>query len=55
MIDDDDAYGPADVTATCFIKIQNGLPFCCHLTEVVLEERPLNGCNPFAYFVGMNI
>jgi len=30
---------------SCFIKIQNGLPFGCQLTEVVLEKRPLNGCS----------
>ena len=30
---------------SCFIKIQNGLPFWCQLTQVVLEKRPLNGCN----------
>ena len=29
---------------SCFIKIQNGLPFWCWLTQVVLEQRPLNGC-----------
>jgi len=28
-----------------FIKIQNGLPSWCQLTQVVLEERPLNGCS----------
>jgi len=28
---------------SCFIKIQNGLPFWCRLTQVVLENRPLNG------------
>jgi len=41
------ACGPADATATpfisCFIKIQNGLPFWCRLTQVVLEKRPLIG------------
>jgi len=26
-------------------KIQNGLPFWCRLTEVVLEKRRLNGCS----------
>jgi len=26
----------------CFIKIQNGLPFWCRLTQVVLEKRLLN-------------
>jgi len=25
-------------------KIQNGLPFWCRLTQVVLEKRPLNRC-----------
>jgi len=30
---------------SCFIKIQNGLPFWCQLTWVVLEKRPLNGCS----------
>jgi len=28
---------------SCFIKIQNGLPFWCWLTQVVLERRLLNG------------
>ena len=28
---------------SCFIKIQNGFTFCCQLTQVVLEKRPLNG------------
>jgi len=28
---------------TCFIKIHIALPFCCWLTQVVLEKRPLNG------------
>ena len=26
-------------------KIQNGLPFWCRFTQVVLEKRPLNGCS----------
>jgi len=30
---------------SCFSKIQNGLPFWCRLTQVVLEKRPLNGCS----------
>jgi len=30
---------------SCFIKIQNGLPFQCWLTQVVLEKRPLNRCS----------
>ena len=30
---------------SCFSKIQNGLPFWCLLTRVVLEKRPLNGCS----------
>jgi len=28
---------------SCSSKIQNGLPFWCRLTHVVLEKRPLNG------------
>jgi len=28
-----------------FTKIQNGLPFWCQLTQVVLEKRPLNECS----------
>jgi len=34
---------PLPSIISCFIKIQNGLPFWCKLTEVVLEKRPLNG------------
>jgi len=30
---------------SCSSKIQNGLPFCCQLTQVVLEKGPLNGCS----------
>ena len=30
---------------SCSSKIQNGLAFWCHLTEVVLEKRPINGCS----------
>jgi len=30
---------------SCCSKIQNGLPFWCRLTQVVLEKRPLNGCS----------
>jgi len=30
---------------SCSSKIQNGLPFWCRLTQVVLEERLLNGCS----------
>jgi len=29
---------------SCFSKIQNGLPFWCRLTRVVLEKWPLNVC-----------
>jgi len=32
-----------------FIKIQNGLPFWCRLTQVVLEKRPLNRCSSSNY------
>jgi len=45
--------GPADATAThiisCSSKIQNGLPFQCWLTQVVLVKRPLNGCSKADY------
>jgi len=34
---------------SCSNKIQNGLPFWCWLTQVVLEERPLNGCSSNMY------
>ena len=30
---------------SCCSKIQNGLPFWCRLTQVVLEKRLLNGCS----------
>ena len=36
---------PLPPIITCFIKIQNGLPFRCWLTQVVREKRPLNGYN----------
>jgi len=45
------AYGPADATVTpsslAPVKstLQNGLPFWCRITQVVLEKRPLNGCS----------
>jgi len=29
---------------SCFIKIQNGLPFWCRFTKFVLEKRLLNSC-----------
>jgi len=32
---------------SCFIKIQNGLPLCCRLTQIVPEKRPLNGWNSY--------
>ena len=35
---------PLPPIISCFIKIQNGLPFSCHLAQVVLEKRLLNGC-----------
>jgi len=42
------AYGPVirhcHPSISCSSKIQNGLPFCYQLTQVVLEKRPLNGC-----------
>jgi len=30
---------------SCCSKIQNGLPFWCRITQVVLEKRLLNGCS----------
>jgi len=30
-------------------KIQNGLPFWCRLTQVVVEKRPLNRCSVVMY------
>ena len=30
---------------SCSSEVQNGLPFWCQLTQVVLEKRPLNGCS----------
>jgi len=30
---------------SCSSKIQNGLPWRCWLTQVVLEKRPLNRCS----------
>jgi len=30
---------------SCSSKIQNGLPFWCWITQVVLEKRTLNGCS----------
>ena len=35
---------PLPLIISCFGKIQNGLPFWCWLTQVVLEKRPLNVC-----------
>jgi len=29
---------------SCFSKLQNGLPFWCRLTQVILEKRLLNVC-----------
>jgi len=41
------AYGPADANATssslALLKSRMAVPFCCRLTEVVLEKRLLNG------------
>jgi len=36
---------PLPLIISCFIKIQNGLPFWCQFTQVILEKRPLNGCS----------
>jgi len=35
---------------SCSSKIQNGLPFYCRLTQVVLEQRLLNGCSSSSSF-----
>jgi len=41
-------HGPADVTNTlpslASLKSRMNLPFWCRLTQVVMENRPLNGC-----------
>jgi len=29
---------PLPPILSCYIKFQNGLPFCCQLTQVVLEK-----------------
>ena len=31
---------PLPPIISCFIKMQNGLPFWCQLTKVMLEKRP---------------
>jgi len=36
---------PVPPIISCSSKIQNGLPFWCRLTQVVLEKRPLNRCS----------
>jgi len=35
---------PLPVTVSCFSKIQIGLPFWYRLTQIVLDNGPLNGC-----------
>jgi len=35
---------------SCSSKIQNGLPFWCRLTQVVLEKRLLNGCSSRQFY-----
>jgi len=48
------AYGPTNVTATpsslASLKSRMVLPFCLHLTQVVLEKRPLIGCSGIMSF-----
>jgi len=40
---------------SCLIKIQNGLPFWCWLSQVVPEKRPLNGCAcVYIYYIEQN-
>jgi len=36
---------PLPPIISCCSKIQNGLPFWCRLTQVILEIGPLNGCS----------
>ena len=36
---------PLPTIISCSSKIQNGLPFWCGITQVVLEKRPLSGCS----------
>jgi len=36
---------PLPPIISCSSKIQNGSPFWCRLTQVVLEKRQLNGCS----------
>jgi len=42
---------------SCFIKIQNGLPFFCRLTQMVLKKRPLNGtaASEILFLISQNI
>ena len=46
------AYGPADATATPSsvdsLKSRLVQPFCCQLTQIVLERRPLNRCRVYS-------
>jgi len=41
------AYGPADATATpsSLASVNSRKVNWCWLTQVVLEERPMNGCS----------
>ena len=41
---------PLPPNISCSSKIENGLPFWCRFTQVVLEKRPLNGCSSSIYF-----
>jgi len=36
------------------LQIQNGLPLWCQLTLVVMEKRPLSGCNSSIFINGVN-
>jgi len=36
-------------------KIQNGLPFWCRLTQVVLEKRPLNRCSSSVVLIYLQV
>jgi len=45
---------PLPPIISCSSKIQNGLPFWCRLTQVVLEKRLLNGCSVVVVVVSSN-
>ena len=40
------------IMSSCCSKIQNGLPFWCQLTQVVLEEKAIKACSSRVVVVG---